>query len=54
MILKEQCRERLERVTIATCYANILAEPLSDIFNKLLETSIVPRDWQTVNVVPIF
>ena len=35
-------------------FANILAEPLADIFNKSLETSTVPRDWQTANVVPIF
>ena len=35
-------------------FANILAEPLADIFNKSLGTSTVPRDWQTANVIPIF
>ena len=35
-------------------FANILAEPLADIFNKSLETSTVPHDWQTANGVPIF
>ena len=35
-------------------FANILAEPLAaDIFNKSLETSTLPRDWQTANDVPI-
>ena len=35
-------------------FARILAEPLVEIFNKSLETSDVPHDWQTANVVPIF
>ena len=35
-------------------FAHILAEPLVEIFNKSLETSDVPHDWQTANVVPIF
>ena len=35
-------------------FAHILAEPLVEIFSKSLETSDVPHDWQTANVVPIF
>ena len=35
-------------------FAHILAEPLVEIFNKSLETSDVPHDRQTANVVPIF
>ena len=35
-------------------FAHILAEPLVEIFNKSLETSDIPHDWQTANVVPIF
>ena len=35
-------------------YANQLAEPLSYIFQKSLDSSIVPSDWQQANVVPIF
>ena len=35
-------------------FTHILAEPLVEIFNKSLETSDVPHDWQTANVVPIF
>ena len=36
--------------------SNLLAEPLVKIFNKSLETSDVPHDWQTAkfNVAPIF
>ena len=35
-------------------YADQLAEPLSYIFKKSLDSSIVPSDWQQANVVPIF
>ena len=35
-------------------FAHILAGPLVEIFNKSLETSYVPHDWQTANVVPIY
>ena len=35
-------------------YADQLAEPLSYIFKKSLDSSIVPGDWQQANVVPIF
>ena len=35
-------------------YADQLAEPLSYIFKKSLDSSIVPSDWQQANVVLIF
>ena len=35
-------------------YADQLAEPLSYIFKKTLDSSIFPSDWQQANVVPIF
>ena len=28
--------------------------PLAIIFNKLLQTGVVPEDWKCANVVPIF
>ena len=35
-------------------FADQLAAPLSYIFNKSLETSMVPNDWKQANVAPIF
>ncbi|KAF2355305.1 Reverse transcriptase domain [Trinorchestia longiramus] len=34
--------------------AEVISEPLSDIFNRSLETGIVPDDWKRANVTPIF
>ena len=35
------------------CAASI-AEPLSIIFSRSFETGLLPADWKTVQVVPIF
>ena len=35
-------------------YADQLAKPLAFIFQKSLDSSIVPSDWQQANVVPLF
>ena len=34
--------------------SNSLAEPLSLIFTKSYETGILPEDWKTAQVIPIF
>jgi len=35
-------------------FANELAGPLVDIYNKSLETGIVPDDWKQAHVTPIY
>ena len=35
-------------------FAHMLAGPLVEFSNQSFETSDVPHDWQTANVVPIF
>ncbi|KAF2344603.1 Reverse transcriptase domain [Trinorchestia longiramus] len=32
----------------------VISEPLTNIFNRSLETGIVPDDWKRANVTPIF
>ncbi|KAF2363975.1 Reverse transcriptase domain [Trinorchestia longiramus] len=34
--------------------AEVISEPLTNIFNRFLETGIVPDDWKRANVTPIF
>ncbi|KAF2343459.1 Reverse transcriptase domain, partial [Trinorchestia longiramus] len=34
--------------------AEVISEPLTNIFNRSLETGIVPDDWKRANVTPIF
>ncbi|KAF2348173.1 hypothetical protein FHG87_021071 [Trinorchestia longiramus] len=34
--------------------AEVVSEPLTKIFNRSLETVIVPDDWKRANVTPIF
>ncbi|KAF2343632.1 Reverse transcriptase domain, partial [Trinorchestia longiramus] len=34
--------------------AEVISEPLTNIFNRSLETRIVPDDWKRANVTPIF
>ncbi|KAF2348831.1 hypothetical protein FHG87_020413 [Trinorchestia longiramus] len=34
--------------------AEVIREPLTNIFNRSLETGIVPEDWKRANVTPIF
>ncbi|KAF2352229.1 Reverse transcriptase domain [Trinorchestia longiramus] len=34
--------------------AEVISEPLTNIFNRSLETGIVPDDWKHANVTPIF
>ncbi|KAF2364248.1 Reverse transcriptase domain [Trinorchestia longiramus] len=34
--------------------AEVISEPLTNIFNRSLETGIVPDDWKRANVIPIF
>ncbi|KAF2352852.1 Reverse transcriptase domain [Trinorchestia longiramus] len=34
--------------------AKVISEPLTNIFNRSLETGIVPDDWKRANVTPIF
>ncbi|KAF2356915.1 Reverse transcriptase domain [Trinorchestia longiramus] len=34
--------------------AEVISEPLTNIFNRSLETGIVPDDWKCANVTPIF
>ncbi|KFW94396.1 RNA-directed DNA polymerase from mobile element jockey, partial [Phalacrocorax carbo] len=34
--------------------ADVLAEPLSIIFERSWRTGEVPKDWRTANVTPIF
>ncbi|KAF2345377.1 Reverse transcriptase domain [Trinorchestia longiramus] len=34
--------------------AEVISEPLTKIFNRYLETGIVPDDWKRANVTPIF
>ena len=34
--------------------ATILAEPLSQIFQQSFDSGILPDDWKTANIVPIF
>ncbi|KAF2343848.1 hypothetical protein FHG87_025395 [Trinorchestia longiramus] len=34
--------------------AEVISEPLTNIFNRSLETGIVPDDWKRTNVIPIF
>ncbi|KAF2351729.1 Reverse transcriptase domain [Trinorchestia longiramus] len=34
--------------------AKVISEPLTNIFNRSLETGIVPEDWKRANVTPIF
>jgi len=34
--------------------ASVLAEPLSLIFQQSFDTGILPTDWKTANIVPIF
>ncbi len=33
---------------------NSLAQQLEILFNKSIETGVVPRDWRTATVTPIF
>ncbi|KAF2352420.1 hypothetical protein FHG87_016823 [Trinorchestia longiramus] len=34
--------------------AEVISEPLTNIFNRSLKTGIVPDDWKRANVTPIF
>ncbi|KAF2345743.1 hypothetical protein FHG87_023501 [Trinorchestia longiramus] len=34
--------------------AEVISEPLTNIFNRSLETGIVPDDWKRANITPIF
>ncbi|KAF2347338.1 Reverse transcriptase domain [Trinorchestia longiramus] len=34
--------------------AEVKSEPLTNIFNRSLETGIVPDDWKRANITPIF
>ncbi|KAF2357940.1 Endonuclease/exonuclease/phosphatase [Trinorchestia longiramus] len=34
--------------------AEVISEPLTNIFNRSLDTGIVPDDWKRANVTPIF
>ncbi|KAF2348737.1 Reverse transcriptase domain [Trinorchestia longiramus] len=34
--------------------AEVISEPLTNIFNRSLETGIAPEDWKRANVTPIF
>ncbi|KAF2348222.1 Reverse transcriptase domain [Trinorchestia longiramus] len=34
--------------------AEVISEPLTNIFNRSLETGMVPEDWKRANVTPIF
>ncbi|KAF2355543.1 Reverse transcriptase domain [Trinorchestia longiramus] len=34
--------------------AEVISEPLTNVFNRSLETGIVPDDWKLANVTPIF
>jgi len=34
--------------------ASVLAEPLSLLFQQSFDTGILPGDWKTANIVPIF
>ena len=31
-----------------------LSSPVASVFRKSLDTGIVPRDWRTANVTPLF
>ena len=38
---------------VLKCFSNVLCKPLSIIFNKTIQTNVLPSDWKLANVVPI-
>jgi len=50
---KSQGPDEIHPIVLKEC-SNSLAEPLLLIFMKSYETGILPEDWKTAHVVPIF
>jgi hypothetical protein len=50
---KSQGPDDIHPIVLREC-CNSLAEPLSLIFMKSYETGMLPEDWKTAHVIPIF